>query len=41
MHVNQAAGKAGIKAEKPATKELEVSPEVIDKAVQEAATQVS
>ena len=41
MHVNQAAEKAVLKAEKPVVKELAVSPEVIDKAVQEAAAQVS
>ncbi len=41
VHVNQAADTAGLKAEQPVAKELEVSPQVIDKAVQEAATQVS
>ena len=39
--MNQAEDKAGLKAEKPVAKELEVSPEVIDRAVQEAATHVS
>ena len=31
MYVNQAADKAGLKAEKPVAKELVVSPEVTDK----------
>jgi uncharacterized membrane protein len=39
--VEQAVEKAGLKAEKHVAKELDVSPKDIDKAVQEAATQVS
>jgi uncharacterized membrane protein len=39
--VEQAVDKAGLKAEKHVAKELDVSPKDIDKAVQEAATQVS
>jgi len=39
--VEQAVEKAGLKAEKHVAKELDVSPKDIDKAVQEAAAQVS
>ena len=39
--LEQAVEKAGLKAEKHVAKELDVSPKDIDKAVQEAATQVS
>jgi uncharacterized membrane protein len=39
--VEQAVEKAGLKAEKHVAKELDVSPKDIDKAIQEAATQVS
>ena len=39
--VEQAVDKAGLKAEKHVAKELDVSPKDIDRAVQEAATQVS
>ena len=39
--VEQAVEKAGLKAEKHVAKELDVSPKDIDKAVQEAAGEVS
>jgi hypothetical protein len=39
--LEQAVEKAGLKAEKHIAKELDVSPKDIDKAVQQAATQVS
>ena len=39
--LEQAVAKAGLKAEKHVAKELDVSPKDIDKAVQEAATEVS
>ena len=39
--LEQAVDKAGLKAEKHVAKELDVKPEDIDKAVQEAATEVS
>jgi uncharacterized membrane protein len=39
--VEQAVEKAGLKAEKHVAKELDVSPKDIDKALQEAATEVS
>jgi len=39
--LEQAVDKAGLKAEKHVAKELDVSPKDIDKAVQEAATEVS
>ena len=39
--LEQAVDKAGLKAEKHVAKELDVSPKDIDKAVQQAATQVS
>ena len=39
--LEQAVDKAGLKAEKHVAKELDVSPKDIDRAVQEAATQVS
>ena len=39
--VEQAVEKAGLKAEKHVAKELDVSPKDIDKAIQQAATQVS
>ena len=39
--IEQAIDKAALKAEKHVAKELNVSPKDVDKAVQEAATQVS
>jgi hypothetical protein len=39
--VEQAVEKAGLKAEKHVAKELDVSPKDIDKALQEAAGEVS
>jgi hypothetical protein len=39
--LEQAVEKAGLRAEKHIAKELDVSPKDIDKAVQQAATQVS
>jgi len=39
--LEQALDKAGLKAEKHVAKDLDVSPKDIDKAVQEAATEVS